>query len=71
MIFKSRKQRRYVMAKLKYGNVPDSRFDDEQLRMGTNVEKEHTDNPELAEEIAKAHLMEDKRYYTKLKRAGL
>jgi len=55
-----------------------------QLKLGKQIEKEHlpylrklkktkkcpTEN-EFVEGIAKAHLKEDKKYYTKLKRAGL
>ena len=57
--------------KLKHGNVPDSKFDKIQLKMGIRVETEHTDSKTLAKQIAKAHLMEDKKYYTKLRKAGL
>lgn len=45
----------------------DNRFDEEALQQGIKVELEHTDNPDLAKEIAKDHLMEDSEYYTKLK----
>jgi len=44
---------------------------DEQLRQGIEVEKEHTDDPAIAEKIARDHLAEDPEYYTKLKEAGL
>jgi hypothetical protein len=47
-------------------NVPSAAFDAEQLVRGIEVEKEHTDDPEKAKEIAKDHLMEDPAYYTKL-----
>ena len=43
-----------------------SRFPQRQLRMGRKVEKEHTNNPRIAEEIAKDHLAEYKDYYTRL-----
>ena len=46
---------------------PDSDFDHEQLAKGIKVEMEHTDDKDLAKEIAKDHLTEDKEYYTKLK----
>ena len=36
--------------------------------MGLEVEMEHTDDEEAAEEIAKDHLWEDPNYYTKLKK---
>ena len=55
------------MIKLKHGDVPDEKFDAEQLAMGVKVEmEEHTDDPELAKQIAKAHLVEIKDYYTRL-----
>ena len=33
---------------------------------GTTIETEHTSNKEMAKEIAKDHLFEDPKYYTKL-----
>jgi len=45
-----------------------SDFDSKQLAMGVEVEMEHTDDPDVALEIAMDHLKEDPRYYTKLKR---
>jgi hypothetical protein len=50
----------------KHWNAPDSKFDPKELAMGVNVEKEHTDNPEWAKIIAKAHLTELPNYYTLL-----
>jgi len=41
-------------------------FDEEQLQKGVEVEMEHTDDPEIAMEIAMDHLLEDKDYYKKL-----
>jgi len=41
-------------------------FDKKQLETGTKIEKEHTDNEEVAQEIAKDHLSEHKNYYKKL-----
>jgi len=52
----------------KHEHVPDEQFDQEQLRMGIEVEKEHTDDPEKAKEIAKDHLSEFSDYYTRLKK---
>ena len=46
----------------------DIDYDPEQLKLGIEVEKEHTTNSELAEIIAKHHLAEDSEYYTKLKK---
>ncbi len=46
-------------------------FDKKQLRMGVKVETEHTTSRKIAKQIAKAHLVEDSKYYTKLRKAGL
>lgn len=51
----------------KHRDVPDEKFDPEQLKMGISVEKEHTDCPLLAREIAADHLSECPRYYSFLK----
>jgi hypothetical protein len=48
-----------------------NKVDAEQLQIGIEVEKEHTDDEKLAEKIARDHLAEDPHYYTKLKKAGL
>jgi hypothetical protein len=45
---------------------PDSDFDPVQLARGIKVEMEHTNDPQVAKEIAKDHLTEDKLYYIKL-----
>jgi len=50
---------------------PTEEVDEEQLQIGIEVEKKHTDDEDLAEEIARDHLAEDPLYYTKLKKAGL
>lgn len=42
------------------------KYDPEQLKMGIKMEMEHTDNPEIAEKIAKDHLAEMPDYYTHL-----
>ena len=47
---------------------PDSMFPLARLSDGAAVEREHTDNPAVAREIAKDHLVEDPKYYEKLKR---
>jgi hypothetical protein len=47
--------------------LPDSAFDPDELKAGVLVELEHTNDPELAEEIAKDHLREMPDYYTRLK----
>lgn len=48
-----------------------NKVDAEQLRIGIEVELEHTDDEKVAEKIARDHLAEDPHYYTKLKKAGL
>jgi hypothetical protein len=54
--------------KFKHGNVPDSKFNKLQLKMGIKVELEHTTSRKIAKMIAKAHLTEHPKYYTYLKR---
>lgn len=51
----------------KHQGSKDEDFDPEQLKMGMEVEKEHTDDPLVAKEIAKDHLVEIPDYYTRLK----
>ncbi len=51
----------------KHRDVPDDKYDSDQLKMGIEVEKEHTDCPLLSKEIAKDHLAEIPDYYTRLK----
>ena len=55
-----------VCVKLKHGDVPDKMFNKKQLRMGVNVETEHTNDRKVAKMIAKAHLTEFPDYYTHL-----
>jgi len=49
-------------------DIPDEAFDEDSLEEGIEVEKEHTDDEEIAKEIAKDHLIEDEDYYDKLKK---
>lgn len=57
------------------GGLADTRmpsdFDPEELERGVEVEMEHTDDAEIAREIAMDHLEEDPEYYDKLLKAGL
>ena len=46
--------------------IPESKFDSKELALGIKVELEHTNDLEVAKEIAKDHLMEDSKYYTNL-----
>lgn len=48
-----------------------SSVDPTQLSIGVQVEMEHTNDPDIAKEIAMDHLTEDPEYYTKLVKAGL
>jgi len=50
----------------KHNDVPDSKFDQKELKMGIGVEKEHTDDESIAKNIAKDHLSEIPDYYTRL-----
>lgn len=47
-------------------NEPDSEFPPEALSEGKKHEREHTNNAEVAKEIAKDHLSEDSAYYEKV-----
>jgi hypothetical protein len=46
-------------------------YDPEELATGIKVEHEHTNNAKIAEIIAKQHLAEDPKYYSKLKTLNL
>lgn len=48
-----------------------NQVDPNQLSIGVQVEMEHTNNPDIAKEIALDHLTEDPQYYSKLVAAGL
>ena len=50
----------------KHKDVPLSKFDPGQIKIGIDIEKEHTDNPAVRLEIAKDHLAEFPDYYTRL-----
>lgn len=49
-------------------NKPDHLFDQDQLLQGIIVEFEHTDDVDIATEIAKDHLTENPKYYDELKK---
>lgn len=51
--------------------VMNSHGEDEELEAGIKVEMEHGGNRKLAEKIARDHLREDPRYYSKLKGCGM
>jgi len=52
----------------KHNDTPDSDYDAKELAIGIKIEKEHTDDPEIAKKIAKDHIAEKKNYYTLLKK---
>jgi hypothetical protein len=52
----------------KADNVPDQEFSLDAVAQGKKHEHEHTDNDQVAEEIAKDHLSEDPRYYEKVRK---
>lgn len=47
---------------------PSTEYDPEELKLGIEVEREHTNYKAIATIIAKQHLNEDPKYYTKLKK---
>ena len=53
---------RYVIAKM----FSRKDVDPKELKMGIEVEREHTSDPKIAERIAKDHLAEIPDYYTRL-----
>lgn len=52
----------------RHRDVPMWNYDPRQLRQGIQVQKEHTDDPLVARQIAKDHLAEIPDYYTRLLR---
>jgi hypothetical protein len=48
-------------------NMPDSDFPKKEIVLGVADEREHTNNDQIAKEIAKDHLQEDPAYYEKEK----
>jgi len=58
----------YLKEQGKHNDTPDSKFDANELAKGIAIEKEHTDDEELAKNIAKDHLTEIPDYYTRLAR---
>lgn len=51
-----------------YKEGMEKQFDQKEIAMGMQVEKEHTNSKELLREIVLDHLVEDAHYYTKLKK---
>ena len=47
----------------KADDMPVSEFPKDQINKGIEIEFEHTDDPAIAQEIAKDHLVEDDEYY--------
>ena len=48
----------------RHNDVPDSKFDSEQIKKGLKVECEHSDDPKIQLAIVKDHLSECNSYYT-------
>lgn len=65
------RNRKFYSDLLQYMNSDKGSIMENELKMGIEVEKEHTDDVALATKIAMDHLKEDPKYYTKLKAAGL
>lgn len=59
----SRKQATCPKVRLKHGDLPDSLFNSKWLAIGTKIEMEHTNDSEIAKQIAKSHLHEFSNYY--------
>ena len=51
--------------------TPTEKVDPNQLSIGIQIEMEHTNDLDIAQEIAMDHLTEDPEYYDKLVKAGL
>ena len=51
--------------------LPDSKFNAKELKKGTDREMEHTKSRVEAEKIAKQHLFDNPKYYSKLDKTGL
>lgn len=52
----------------KHRDDTPEKYNQDELKMGIEIEKEHTDDPKIAIEIAKDHLAEIPDYYTRLKK---
>lgn len=62
----SQKQAADIIAGGKADKKTSSDFSPKQMEMGKKVEKEHTNNPQVAAEVARDHLEEIPDYYTRL-----
>jgi hypothetical protein len=49
-------------------NMPDSKFNKKKLQHAQKHEMEHTNNPAIAKEVAKDHMLEDENYYKKIEK---
>ena len=52
----------------KHNDIPDDKFDKNELEMGRQIEHEHTDSDDVALMISRDHLFEIPDYYTRLKK---
>jgi len=62
--YKKAKWTEHLMGGRADGKKP-SDFDPKSIEVGKKIEMEHTDDPDIAEEIATDHLEEHKFYYDK------
>ena len=58
-----REEQEYITGKLKRNSKSDDIYDKEQLRIGTEIEQEHTTDKFIAKNICKQHLDENPNYY--------
>jgi len=74
MLFVSKKKSNVIesylktLQEFKINNNPDSKYDSNQLKMGIEIEKEHTEDEVIAKSVTKDHLDEIPDYYTRLKK---
>lgn len=61
----------YINGTLTPLKIKPEEVDPEELRMGIEVEHEHTNDPKIAEKIALDHLAENPRYYSQLKKSKI
>ncbi|MBF0098706.1 MAG: hypothetical protein HQM05_15380 [Magnetococcales bacterium] len=56
---------------VQFNNPPRHKYNPKELKRGIKVEKEHTDDPKIAKQIAMDHLNEDPHYYSRLLACGI
>lgn len=61
----------YIEDKLTQSKIHPSEVDPEELKIGIEVEYEHTKDKKIAEKIALDHLAENPHYYSLLKKSKI